>query len=82
LLYTQAQSLLEQCEADPETEREADPEFKLVILLGLLAGLRRGEIFALQFSNIDWDKDVIHVRRNLFWRYGKHHELAEDEPTL
>ena len=78
----QAQMLLAECDADAENEREADPELKLVILLGLLAGLRRGEIFALQFSEIDWEKDLIHVRRNLFWRYGKHHELTEDQPSF
>ena len=81
LQYAQAQRLLEQCEADPDEGREANPDLRLVILIGLLAGLRRGEIFALDWASIDFDKDLIHVSRNLFWRYGKHHQKAEDERT-
>lgn len=73
---------LEQCEADVEEKRDANPELKLIILIGLLAGLRRGEIFALDWESIDTKNDLIHVSRNLFWRYGKHHDLKEDEPSF
>jgi integrase len=72
LTYVQANKLLQEC--------EADPMLKLVILLGVLAGLRRGEIFALLFEDIDWDANLIHVRRNLFWRYGKYHDIPVGEP--
>src|SRR5262249_38308319 len=41
-----------------------------------------GEIFALDWPSIDWDNNLIRVRRNLFWRYGKHHDLPEDEPSF
>jgi integrase len=64
LTHEQAQKLLAEC--------EANPDLKLVVLLGLLAGLRRGEIFALDFADIDWDRDLIHVRHNLSWRHGRH----------
>jgi integrase len=47
--------------------------------LGLLAGLRRGEIFGLHWQDLDWSADLIHVRRNLFYRYGKHHEVPQGE---
>lgn len=38
-----------------------DEELKMAIALGALCGLRRGEIFALQKSNIDINKKQIHV---------------------
>ena len=47
---------------------ECDDTLKLVVLLGLLAGLRRGEMFALKFEDINWEKDLIHVHRSLYWR--------------
>ena len=80
----EAQRLLEQCEdtIDADDKKvKANPELRLIILLGLLAGLRRGEIFALQWNDIAWDGDLIHVRRNLFYRHGKHHKgfLKDDE---
>ncbi len=68
----EAQRLLEQC----------DDTLRLIVLIGLLAGLRRGEIFALDWESIDCENDQIRVSRNLFWRYGKHHNLAEDEPSF
>jgi integrase len=71
LTYDQAQKLL--------AEAEDDADLELVLMLGLLAGMRRGEIFALDFSDIDWDKDVIHVRRNLVFLYGKHQKSEPDK---
>src|SRR5215510_7252883 len=69
LTYEQAQTFL--------AATESNPDLKLVVMLGLLAGLRRGEIFALDFADIDWEHDVIHVRRNLCWLYGKHHNVPD-----
>jgi integrase len=69
--------LLQQCEADPTEDIKENPDLKLVIRLGLPAGLRRGEIFALHFDDIDWNRDLIHVRRNLFWRYGKYQDVPK-----
>ena len=48
----------------------------------LFAGLRRREIFALQFSDIDWDADLVKVHPNLFWHYGKYPHIPEGEPSL
>src|SRR5262249_11765974 len=79
LTYEQAKLLLGECEADLEEEREANPDLKLVIQLGLLAGLRRGEIFALRWSHIDWDRDIINVRQNLFWRWGQYQEVPKGD---
>jgi integrase len=66
--------LIEQC--------QADVELRLVVLLGVLAGLRRNEIFALQWEDLDAVGNVLQIRRNLFWRHGKYQgKLAEDEPA-
>jgi integrase len=73
LTHDQAQRLLVEC--------EGDDDLRLIILIGLLAGLRRGEIFALSWSDIDFDKDVIHVRHSLVWVYGKYHQKADDART-
>jgi len=40
-------------------------------MLGLLGGLRRGESFSLHYSDVDFDRDVIHINKHLFWRFGK-----------
>jgi integrase len=34
--------------------------------------MRRAEIFALRWEDVDFDNDVIHVRQALQWLYGKH----------
>lgn len=78
----EAQRLLAECEADPDEGRRANPKLRLVILIGLLAGLRRAEIFALQWSDLDFEKDLIHVRRSIFWRHGKHFDLPEGEASF
>jgi integrase len=74
LTYLQAQRLLK--------EAESDPDVKLVVMLGLLAGLRRGEMFALDFADIDWEHDRILIRRNCIWCYGKHHQRKDGEPRF
>jgi len=69
----EAQRILEQC----------DDTLRLIVLLGLLAGLRRGEIFALAWSSVDWEKNLIHVRQNLYYRHGKHlKDIPEGETVF
>jgi len=61
---------------------DGDKMLRLVVLLGLLAGLRRNETFALAWEDVDTAGNVIHVRRNLFWRHGKYQGArAEHEPA-
>jgi integrase len=38
---------------------------RTVILAAALTGLRRGELFGLQWQDVNFDKDVIHVRRSV-----------------
>ncbi len=56
------QAILDQCEDG----------FRLIFMMAVLTGMRRGEIFGLQWKDVDWESNVIHVRRALFWRYGKY----------
>lgn len=39
----------------------ADGELRMAILLGCYAGLRYGEILALRWCDIDWEKKILHV---------------------
>jgi integrase len=45
-----------------DAAREHDWRTHLVVLLGGKAGLRVGEIVALGWKDVDWDRGVIHVR--------------------
>ena len=72
LTQPEAQALLIEC----------DTTLRLIVLIGLLAGLRRTELFALRWEDIDFDNDVIRVRRNLFGRYGKYQDRPENEPVF
>ena len=45
----------------------ADEPCRTVVQMAVMTGMRRGEIFGLQWGDVDWFNNVIHVRRNLFW---------------
>jgi integrase len=42
-----------------------------VVALAVLSGLRKGEIFGLKWSDVDFEKNQISVNRALFWKHGK-----------
>ena len=42
---------------------ESDIRIKTCIMLGLYSGLRRGELCGLSWSDIDFERGIIHVRR-------------------
>ncbi len=71
--------LLEQC----------DPTLRAIVLIGLLAGLRRAEIFALHWTDdpkdrrsyIDFEAGKIRIQQTIFFRHGKHWEIPEGEPA-
>lgn len=52
---------------------------KTMVMVMLLAGLRRAEVLGLKWTDIDFDNDVIHVRRSLEWLSRKHGQVAEDQ---
>ena len=47
--------------------QHADEPFKTLFLTAVLTGMRRSELLALQWGDIDWPSSVIRVRRSIFW---------------
>ena len=68
---------------------ECDDKLRVVVLVALLAGLRRAEVFALHWTDdsysprswIDLEHNVIRIRQTVYFRHGKHWNLAEGEPA-
>jgi len=46
-------------------------EARLMILTGLLSGMRQGEQFGLQWPDIDFEANVIRVKQSLYWNFGR-----------
>jgi integrase len=65
------QSILKACDEDMHT----------MIAAAITTGMRRGEQFALDWEDIDFDNDIIRVRRSLFWKFGKYHEKKDGNPN-
>jgi integrase len=55
--------------------KHADEPYRTLFMTTVLTGMRRGELLALQWGDIDWHNNVIRVRRSVFWHTRK--ELAE-----
>ena len=53
-----------------EAAANIDPRIHLLVLLGGSAGLRRGEIMSLKWTDLDIKRRSIHVQRSI-WR-GAH----------
>lgn len=49
-----------------------DEQFKLVVMLGLSLGLRKGEIFGLNWEHVDFDKRLVHVCQTYVRESGGH----------
>jgi len=48
-----------------ETVKKKDPKFYPLFLTAALTGMRRGELLALKWEDINWNTSQIHVRRTL-----------------
>jgi integrase len=70
LKYDEFNAILEACGG----------RLRLMFLASCLSGLRRGELFGLPWENIDFENNAIKVRRELFWRFGKHQNIPEGTP--
>jgi integrase len=58
-----------------EAAAKVDPRVHLLVLLGGSAGLRRGEIIALKWTDLDIKRRIIHVKRSIWWsKDGQRHE--------
>jgi integrase len=47
--------------------QHADEPYQTLFLTAVLTGMRRSEVLALQWGDIDWTSSVIRVRRSIFW---------------
>ena len=54
-----------------------DPVLRGVVLLAVQTGLRRSEVLALQWRDVDLEKGVLSVRRSLVRLTGGRHSLSE-----
>ena len=52
-----------------------DEPYRTFVLTAIFTGLRMGELLGLQWGDVDFYNNVIHVRRSLFWHTRK--EIAE-----
>ena len=59
--------------------KHADEPYRTLFLTAVMTGMRRGELLALQWGDIDWHHNLIRVRRSLFWHSQQ--ELAELQST-
>lgn len=59
-----------------------DEQTSLMVLVAILTGMRQGEEFGLFWEDIDWNEDVIRVRRELCWKFGKYHAKGKGEGSL
>jgi integrase len=53
-----------------------------VVALAILSGMRRGEIFGLKWDDIDFNANLISVKRALYWKRGKVWEKEEQGPVF
>lgn len=51
-------------------EHSEEP-YRTLFLTAVFTGMRRGEILALQWGDIDRRSNLIHVRRSLYWHHKK-----------
>lgn len=51
--------------------KELQEQFKIFINLGLFSGLRKGELLALEWSDIDFENDIITVSKSVGYSKGE-----------
>ncbi len=47
--------------------QHADEPYRTLFLTAILTGMRSGELLGLQWGDVDWTANSIHVRRSLYW---------------
>jgi hypothetical protein len=63
---------------EPEELRlsQLDRRFRVMVLLDAGSGLRRSELLALKWSDVDFDELEINVRRPIYWQLQDRRPLA------
>jgi integrase len=63
--------------------KHADEPYRTLFLTAVLTGMRMGELLALQWGDMDWNANRIHVRRSVFWYLKREaEELGQDGADL
>jgi integrase len=47
-------------------EHSREP-YKTIFLTAVMTGMRRGEVLGLQWGDIDWNANIIFIRRSIYW---------------
>ncbi len=47
--------------------KHASEPHRTLLFTAILTGMRRGEILALQWGDIDWNSNTVFVRRSIYW---------------
>ena len=55
-------------------------KYNALFTLAFMTGLRKGELLGLEWSNIDFDNKMIHVRQTSLYRPGKEYGVYTDTP--
>ncbi|MGA2262496.1 MAG: site-specific integrase [Acidobacteriota bacterium] len=53
---------------------------RVMTATAIATGMRRAEQFGLDWQSIDFENNVIRIRRALYWMFGKYHDRKEGEP--
>jgi len=60
----------------------AEEPYRTIFLTAALTGMRRGELLALQWGDIDWRRNAIFVRRSLYWKLSTEVDPKEADEVL
>jgi len=74
LLDKQSQKAKESVTKHYQDQAKNARRFRLLFMTALLTGIRRGELFGLGWEHIDWEDNIIKVRRALYLKRGKYHD--------
>jgi len=51
--------------------KHAREPFRTLLLVAIFTGMRRSEILALQWGDVDWNSNTVFVRRSIYWKSRK-----------
>jgi integrase len=54
-----------------------DPKWQMIITIAITTGMRRGEILALEWDNVDLERGKIHIQQSLTYTKGKGYIFKE-----
>jgi len=65
-------------ESEIYTLEESDvPHWQIIIKLAITTGMRRSELFGLEFKHIDYDNGIVHVKQALTYTKEKGYQVHE-----